>query len=102
MTRDVRLLNTPYRRGIGNKYYSSYGSDRDHDCHHYHPYKRIDRGYFWNEFKKTKTPTFDGELNKLEYVEAWLLGMNFFELHDYIENMKAIIVISNFKGKENI
>lgn len=53
-----------------------------------------------DEFKKSKPPTFNGELKKPEDVEAWFLGMkNFFELHDYIENVKAMIVISVSKGK---
>ena len=51
-------------------YYSSFGFDRHHDRHHYHPYKRNDRGYFLDEFKKEKTPTFDGEMNKSQDLEA--------------------------------
>lgn len=53
--------------------------------------------------KKSKPPTFDGELNKPKDVEAWLLGMKkFFELHEYTENMKVRIVIFNLKGKAYI
>ena len=53
-----------------------------------------------DEFKKTKPPTFDGELKKPNDVEAWLLGMKkFFDMHDYIENMKASIAIFSLKGK---
>lgn len=66
MIRDGRLLDTPYRRGIGNKYCSSYGSHRHRNCLHSHPYRRSDRGYFPNELKKTKTPTFNGEMKKLQ------------------------------------
>jgi len=51
-------------------------------------------GYFPNEFNKGKAPTFHGDLRKLEDVEGWLLTMKkFFELHDYIKNMKAKITI---------
>lgn len=82
-------------------YYSS--SDRYHDCHCYHLYRRRDRGYFMDEFKKVNPPTFYGELKNPKDGEAWLLGMNnFFELHDYIENMKAKISIFNLKGKADI
>jgi len=43
-------------------YYSSSGSNRHHDCHHYHPYSKSDMGYFPDEFKKENPPTFDGEM----------------------------------------
>ena len=42
-----------------------------HGHHHYHPYRRSERGYFMYEFKKAKPPTFNGELKKLDDVEAW-------------------------------
>ena len=50
MVRDGRLLDTSDRRGDGCMYYSSSGFDRHHDRHHYHPYKRNDRGYFLDAF----------------------------------------------------
>jgi len=38
-----------------------------------------------------------------EDAEAWILGMEkFFELHEYINNMKARIAIFSLKGKSNI
>lgn len=45
-----------------------------HSHHHHHPYRR-DK-YLPKEFKKVKSPTFDGEMNNLEDVEAWLFWMN--------------------------
>lgn len=55
------------------------------------------------EFKKSKSPTFHGELKKSEDAEAWLLGMKkFFELHDYTENMKVRIAIFSLNRKANI
>lgn len=53
-------------------------SSRRHYCNHHchHPYKKGD--YFPKEFKKVKAPTFDGEMNKSEDVEAWFLGLNKF------------------------
>ena len=101
--RDGRLLETPDRRGDGYMYYYSFGSDRHHDRHHYHLYRRSDRGYLPDEFKKAKPPNFDGDLKKLEDSESGILGMNkFFELHEYTENMKAIIIIFTLKGKVDI
>ena len=101
--RDGKFLDTLDRRGNGHGLYSSSGSNRYHGHHRYHPYRRSDKGYFLDEFKKEKPPTFDGELKKLEDAEAWLFGMKkFFELHDYKENMKVRIVIFSLKGKADI
>ena len=100
---DNRLLDTPDRRGDEYKYYSSSSLDKHHDHHHYHLYRRSDRGYFPNEFKKEKPPTIDGDMKKSQDAEAWLLGMRkFFRLHDYSENMRAIIATFNLKGKAYI
>lgn len=56
-----------------------------------------------DEFKKTKPPTFDGEMKKSRDAEAWLLGMNkFFRLHDYSENIKVRIDTFSLKGKVDI
>ena len=61
-----------------------------HGHHCYHPYRRNDRGYLPDEFRKAKPLKFYGELKKPEYAEAWLFGMKkFFEPHDYTEKMKA-------------
>ena len=99
IVRDGNLTDTLDRRVEEYRYNSSSGYDRHHDCHHYHPYRRNDRGYFPDEFKKAKPPMFDGDVKKLEDSEAWILGMNnFFELHDYTDNMKAIAAILNLKG----
>jgi hypothetical protein len=41
------------------------------------------------EFKKSKPPSFDGEIKKGEEVEVWLLGLKkYFKVHDYSENLK--------------
>lgn len=78
MIRDGRLLDTSDRRGDRHMYYSCSSFDTHHDRHCYHPHRRSDRGYLSNEFKNEKPPTFDGEMNKLWNVEAWLLGMKKF------------------------
>ena len=76
--RDGRLLDTPEKIRDRHMYYSSSDSDRHSDRHHYHPYRRSDRGYFPYEFKKEKPPTFDGELKKSQDAKACLLGMRKF------------------------
>lgn len=93
-------MDTSNRRGDRHKFYSSSSSSRNYGRHCYHPYRRSDKGYFLNEFKKAKPPTFDGDLKKSWDEKSWLLAMNkFFELHEYTENMKASIAIFNLKGK---
>jgi len=100
MVRDGKLLDNLDRRGDGHRYHSSSGSDRHYDRHPYPPYRRSDRGYFPNEFKKEKPPTFDGDVKKLEDAEAWILGMKkLFEFDNYTDNMKATVVIFSLRGK---
>lgn len=42
-------------------------------------------------------------MRKPEDEKAWILGMKkLFELHEYVDNMKAIIVIFGLKGKADI
>lgn len=90
-------------RGDEYRYYSSFGYDRHHDHHRYHPYRRIDRGYLLDELKKAKLHIFDRDVKEPEDAEAWILAMNkFFELYEYRDNMKARIVIFSLKGKTNI
>jgi len=101
--KDGRFLDTPDRRRDRHIYHSSSGSGRHDDQYRYHPYRRIVRGYLPKEFKKKKPPTFDGEINKSQDVEAWLLyTKKFFRLQDYSENMKAIVATFSLKGKEDI
>jgi len=70
--RDGRFLDTPDRRVDGHKFYSSSSFDRYHGHHRYHPYKKNEMGYVLDDFKKTKPPTFNGELKKPKNVDAWL------------------------------
>jgi len=101
--RDGRFLDTLDRKGDGHKFYSSFGYGRHYDRHCYHPYRRSATGYFSDEFRKAKPPTFDGELKKMKDEEAWLPGMKkLSKLHEYKENMKAIIFIFSLKGKAKI
>ena len=69
-----KFLDTIDRRGNGYGFYSSSGSDRYRGRHHYHPYKKSDSGYFPDEFKKEKTPTFDGgneEVTRCRSMVSW-------------------------------
>jgi len=96
-------MDTPNRRGSGYGFYCSFGLDRHHCDHRYHPYRRSERGFFPYGFKKVRPPEFDGKLKRLEYEKVWNLGMKMlFELYDYIEKMKAKIAILNLKGKTYI
>ena len=73
--RDGVSLDTMDRRGDRHRYYSSSGSNMHYDRHCYHPYRRSGRGYLSDEFKKENPPIFDGEMNKSQEAQAWLLGM---------------------------
>jgi hypothetical protein len=54
-------------------------------------------------FKKSKTPTFYGDIKKGEEENFWLLGLNkYFKVHDYYENLKDCITIFNLNGKDSI
>jgi len=81
--RGDRLLDTPDKRtGMYGHTFSSSFRRHYHHHHHHHPYRRSD--YLIEEFKNFKPPTFNGEMKKLEYAEAWFLGMNtFFRFHNY-------------------
>lgn len=93
-----RLLDTPKRRASTHRFYSSYASSRHHCHHHQNHYKRSERYYSPEGFKKAKHATFDGGLTMLEDAEAWLFGMNkLFRLHDYPENMKSKIATFSIK-----
>lgn len=50
------------------------------------------------EFQKAKPPTFDGEVKSRQEVEALLVIIKYFQVHNYCGNMKAIAAISNFNG----
>jgi hypothetical protein len=55
------------------------------------------------EFKKSKPPTFDGDIKKGEEEEVWLPDLKkYFKVHDYSKNLKARITIFNLNGKASI
>ena len=56
-----------------------------------------------DEFKKDKPHTFDGEEKVGQEVEAWLLGIKkYFQVQDYLGNMKARVSIFNLNGRASI
>lgn len=59
-----RILNTTDRRANTHEFYSNSSSETHY--HHYCqlPYRRSERGYFPNEFRKAKPPNFDEEVKK--------------------------------------
>jgi len=62
--RGGRWLDTLDMRSSACGFYSSYGLERRHHHHLHHPYRRSEKKYFLEEFKKLKHPTFDGEVKK--------------------------------------
>jgi hypothetical protein len=55
------------------------------------------------EMNKIKPPTFDGENQKEEYVDTWLLGMRkYFQLQNYSSHAEGRIVMYQLKGKESM
>jgi hypothetical protein len=61
------------------------------------------QGHKFEEFRKAKPPSFDGEINKGEEAEAWLLGLKkYFGVHDFSENLKARVSTFNLNGKASI
>jgi hypothetical protein len=52
------------------------------------------------EMRKLKPPSFDGEREKEDDVEAWFLGLRrYFQLHSYSSNLEAIISTYHLHGK---
>ena len=52
------------------------------------------------EFRKIRAPTYEGEVNTREKDEEWLLGMRkYFQVHNFLSEMKAHISIYNLNGK---
>jgi len=71
---------------------------REHSSPSLSPIIKHKRRYGVNELQgemnKIKPPTFDGEKNKDEDVETWLLGMRkYFQLHNYSSREEGRIYI---------
>ena len=64
----------------------------------YKSYEEISR-----EFKKTKPPIFNEEVEKGEEVEAWLSRMmKYFHIYNYSDKLKARMAIYNLTEKADI
>ena len=84
----------------GRYKYKSESSESDHKPRRrkYKPYEEI-----LGEFKKIKPPMFNGEVEKCEEAEAWLLGMKkYFQIYNYYDRLKVIMAIYNLIGKADI
>ena len=80
-----------------------YTSDSSED--NYHSRKRKFKPYeeILGEFKKIKSPTFNGEIDKGEEAESWLSGMKkYFQIYNYSNQIKARMTIYSLTGKEDI
>jgi hypothetical protein len=65
--------------------------------------QKTSKGHKFEEFRKAKPPSFDGEIKKGEESEAWLLGLKkYFRVHDFSENLKARVATFNLKGKASL
>ena len=68
-----------------------------------HKKQKSSKGRKFEEFRKAKPPSFDGEIKKGEEAEAWLFGLKkYFRVHDFLENMKARMATFNLNGKASI
>ena len=53
------------------------------------------------ELRKLKPPSFDGEREREDDAEAWMLGlMRYFQLHNYSSNLEEIIFTYHLHGKD--
>ena len=65
--------------------------------------RRFTRDELVGELRRIKPTSFDGEVKKGEYFEAFLLGIRkFFHLHQYTPNMEASVAIYHLQGKASI
>jgi len=76
---EMEELDTLDRRRDNHRYCSSSGFDRHDDRFHYHPYRRSDKGYFTDDFKKENPPTFGhGEATWEMTDQMWDMHPSFF------------------------
>jgi hypothetical protein len=96
------------RSGSRNHHHSQNNSHkRAHSSLSPSPVRKHHRRYGVDELKgkmnNIKPPTFDGEHNKDEDAETWLLGTRkHFQLHNYYSHAEGRISIYQLKGKESM
>jgi hypothetical protein len=65
-----------------------------------HQRRRHELDSLQGELRKLKPPSFDGEREREDDVEAWFLGlMRYFQLHNYSSNLEAIISTYHYMEK---
>jgi hypothetical protein len=65
-----------------------------------HQRRRHEVDSLQGELRKLKPPSFDGEREREDDVEAWLLELRrYFQLHNYSSNLEAIISTYHLHGK---
>jgi hypothetical protein len=68
-----------------------------------HQRRRREVDILQGELRKLKPPCFDGEREREDDVEAWLLGLRrYFQLHNYSSNLEARIATYHLHGKATI
>jgi hypothetical protein len=56
---------------------------------------------FQGVLRKIKPPSFDGEKEREDYFEVWLLGVRrYFQLYNYSSNLEARIATYHLHGKD--
>ena len=89
-----------YSSGLSDSKGSTGGSS---SSSHIDKRKRSYQNSSHDEFKKERPPSFNGERNTGQEVEAWLLGMKkYFQIQNYSGNMKARASIFNLTRREYI
>ena len=102
-TKQVKNKSSSSSEVYGDKHNSHYTSHSSEDNHHirkrkYKPYEEISR-----EFKKTKPPTFNGEIEKGEEAKSCLSEMKkYFQIYNYSSRLKARMAIYNLTEKAGI
>jgi hypothetical protein len=86
------------------KFYASEDSISSlHVSHIRHQRRRHELDSLKGELRKLKLPSFDGESEREDDVETWLLGLRrYFQLHKYSTNLEAIISTYHLHGKDDI
>jgi hypothetical protein len=104
-----RSLDVKRREGSGNKHHQHsrrHSKRRPHNSSSPYPTRnhRISKvDELKGEMNKIKPPNFDGDKNKYEEVETWLLGMmKYFQLHNYSSHVEGRITIYYMKGKASL
>jgi hypothetical protein len=68
-----------------------------------HQKRRHELDSLQGELRKLKPPSFDGEREREDDVEAWLLRIGrYFQLHNYSSNLEAWISTYHLHGKDSI